>query len=488
MALELTQQLKLAQQLVMTPQLQQAIKLLQLSRLELEQTVQQELEINPLLEEVTAELEMDAEGDLESPSNEIEPVQPHIERTPELTFESPSTLSEVNWNDYANEYGNWAQASQTSEDSNLPSRLDIASNRPNLSSHLRWQLFLSHLTEQEFEVGDFIIGNLNRDGFLEVNGEEIINAVHCDREMAEKMILKIQDMDPAGVGARNVQESLLLQLKRLNLENSLAALIVRDHLPQLETKNYAAIAKVTKASREDICQAIKIIVGLDPRPGRVYSDEQFHYIIPDVYVHKVDDEYIILLNDDGLPRLRVSSYYQQILQNKGYPSDQTKQYIQEKLRAAVWLIKSIQQRQRTIFKVVGSIIKFQRDFFDKGISFLKPMVLRDVALDINMHESTISRVTTNKYVHTPQGIFELKYFFNSAIQRTDREGDALASESVKERIRHIIQGENPQKTLSDKSISEIFHGENIKLARRTVAKYREQLGILPSNLRKQPDL
>jgi len=488
MALELTQQLKLAQQLVMTPQLQQAIKLLQLSRLELEQTVQQELEINPLLEEVTAELEMDAEGDLESPSNEIEPVQPHIERTPELTFEGPSTLSEVNWNDYVNEYGNWAQASPTSEDSNLPSRLDIASNRPNLGSHLRWQLFLSHLTEQEFEVGDFIIGNLNRDGFLEISVEEIINSVHCDREMAEKMIVKIQDMDPAGVGARNVQESLLLQLKRLDLENSLAALIVRDHLPQLETKNYAAIAKVTKTSREDICQAIKIIIGLDPRPGRVYSDEQFHYIIPDVYVHKVDDEYIILLNDDGLPRLRVSSYYQQILQNKDYHSDQTKQYIQEKLRAAIWLIKSIQQRQRTIYKVVGSIIKFQRDFFDKGVSCLKPMVLRDVALDINMHESTISRVTTNKYVHTPHGIFELKYFFNSAIQRTDREGDALASESVKERIRHIIQGEDPQKTLSDKSIAEIFHGENVKLARRTVAKYREQLGILPSNLRKQPDL
>lgn len=485
--LELKQHLKLAQQLVMTPQLQQAIKLLQLSRLELVDTIQQEVEQNPLLEE-----ESGSSQDIEEIQGSTAEAIPEVaipERTTEVNLEgSQSTLSEIDWNDYANEYesgGSFKPRESAGEEQ--PSRLDILTQKPNLQSHLRWQLNLSEVTPEEIEVGLYVLGNLDRDGFLKVSEEEIAQECKCGPEIVDKMIAHIQDMDPAGVGARNVKESLLLQLKRLNLGKSLPTKIIEEHLHLLETKNYIAISKATRHSIADIIQAVKIIIGLDPHPGRAYSDEEPHYIMPDVFIQKVDGEYVILLNDEGLPRLKISSYYKEILKSKKGEQDATKDYIQDKLKSAAWLIKSIQQRQRTIYKVVESILKFQYDFFEKGVAHLKPLVLRDVAEDIEMHESTISRVTTNKYVHSPQGTFELKYFFTSSIERKDG-GDSLSSESIKERIRQIVQTENADKPLSDKAIAEIFQDEDIQLARRTVAKYREQLGILSSKFRKRPKL
>ena len=487
--LELKQHLKLAQQLVMTPQLQQAIKLLQLSRLELVDTIQHEIEQNPLLEEEVPGSSAEGEGghDIEA-QPEID-IQKITDKTTEVTLgESTSTLTEIDWSDYVNEYENsGAYKPRESAGEEQPSRFDILTQKPDLHSHLSWQLNLSPVTDDEREVGFYILGNLDHDGFLKVSDEEIVEETGCSPEMAERMIALIQDMDPSGVGARNVKESLLLQLKRLGLENSLPTRIVQDHIHFLETKNYSAISKATKQPISDILAAVKIIVGLDPHPGRVYSDESPHYILPDVFIQKIDDEYVIMLNDEGLPRLKISSYYKEILKAKRGQQDATKDYIQEKLKSAAWLIKSIQQRQRTIYKVVESILKFQLDFFEKGVAHLKPLVLRDVAEDIGMHESTISRVTTNKYVHTPQGIFELKYFFTSSIERKDG-GDALSSESIKERIRHLVQGENPDKPLSDKALSEVFQKDDIQLARRTVAKYREQLGILSSKFRKRPKL
>jgi len=280
-----------------------------------------------------------------------------------------------------------------------------------------------------------------------------------------------------------VQESLLLQLDRLGQGRSLAARIVRDHLSLMEKRNYAGIVKATGCSKSEVQAAIDIIVGLDPYPGRQFAEDEPHYILPDVYVYKMDDEYVIMMNDDGLPRLQVSNFYREILKDERAAPGETKNYIQDKMKSAAWLIKSIQQRQRTIYRVVESIIKFQREFFDSGVEFLKPLVLRDVAEDIEMHESTISRVTNNKYVHTPQGIFELKYFFNSAIERRDG-GDAMSSMSIKNKLKAIVQAEDSAKPLSDNAIAELFKKDDIKLARRTVAKYREQLGILPSKLRK----
>ncbi len=493
MALELKQSLKLSQQLVMTPQLQQAIKLLQLSRLELAETIQQEMELNPLLEEVVG-LESDGEpastpDELASPAAAEEFAKPESEQTAEVEMEPTASLGEIDWENYLNEYdtgpgGEGGGGVRGRDDDDLPSRLDILTAKPSLESHLRWQLDLSRVNDQEREVGRFIIGNLDRNGFLMVGPEEIAEQTNCPPELAARMIATIQEMDPPGVAARDLRECLLLQLARLGLADSLAARIVADHLKLLETRNYPALIKATAASATEVNAAVEVITSLDPRPGRVYSDEEPQYITPDVYVYKLGDEYVIMLNDDGLPRLRVSGYYRDILGKESTAPGETKNYVQDKLRSAMWLIKSIQQRQRTIYRVVESILKFQREFFEQGIAFLKPLVLRDVAEDVGMHESTISRVTSNKYVHTPQGIFELKYFFNSSI--ATHGGDALASESIKQRIKSIIQHEDQKKPLSDNTIAEIFEKENIQLARRTVAKYREQLGILPSKLRRRP--
>jgi RNA polymerase sigma-54 factor len=485
--LELRQQLKLTQQLVMTPQLQQAIKLLQLSRLELVDTVQQEIEENPMLEDEMLNSSAEADSESTPQSSEVaEGIPAPIEKTTEVNMDNQSSLGEINWTDYVNEYESSSTFKPQESGGEQTSRFDILSQKPDLRGHLQWQLSLSDVAPEDFDIGLFVLGNLNRDGFLEVSEEEIVSETSCSPETAQKMIETIQGMDPAGVGARNVKESILLQLKRLHLEDSLPSRIVRDHLNLLETKNYMGIAKAMKESMANVSTAVKIIVGLDPHPGRAYSDEEPHYIIPDVSIQKVDNEYVILLNDEGLPRLKISSYYKEILKNKIAAPDSTKEYIQGKLKSAAWLIKSIQQRQRTIYKVVESILKFQLDFFEKGVSNLKPMVLRDVAEDIGMHESTISRVTTNKFVHSPQGTFELKYFFTSAIERSD--GDSLSSESIRQRIRQIVQCEDPDKPLSDKALSEIFQKENIKLARRTVAKYREQIGILSSKYRKRPKM
>jgi RNA polymerase sigma-54 factor len=487
MALELRQQLKLSQQLVMTPQLQQAIKLLQLSRLELAETIQQEIEINPVLEEAVEDRDQGENNGEPGSAEEIPAGDSAQEHTTEVRMESESSLREIDWENYSNEYETGFSSPRDRGEDDLPSRLDILSRKPDLQSHLCWQLELSRLSDQERQVGLFIIGNLNRNGFLDVEETEILAATGCPPEMVDRMIRFVQDMDPAGIGARNVRESLLLQLSRLDLADSLAAAIVRDQLSALENKNFGAMARAMGRPLAEVLAAIKIIMELDPHPGRAYSDEEPQYILPDVYLHKVGNEYVILLNDDGLPRLRVSNYYLDILKKDSQAPAATREYVQDKLKSALWLIKSIQQRQRTIYRVVESILKFQYEFFEKGVSHLRPLVLRDVAEDLGMHESTISRVTCNKYLHSPQGTFELKYFFNSAISRHDG-GDSMASESIKERLRSIIQHEDRENPLSDNAIADLFAGEEVRLARRTVAKYREQLGILPSKLRKKPRL
>lgn len=486
MALELRQSLKLTQQLVMTPQLQQAIKLLQLSRLELVDTVQQEIEQNPVLEDDFTPLSGESLTPVAEPAPD-QAVLPASEQTREVNLENPSNINDIDWSNYANEYEPISSYRPRGDSEEMPSRLDILSEKPNLQSHLRWQLSLTDLSDEEKEIGENILGNLNRDGFLEASVAEIVAQCGKEEDDVYYVLEVIQEMDPAGVGARNVQESLLLQLERLELEDSLPADIIKDHLHYLETKNYVGIARATHRTVDDVVAAVAIIVDLDPHPGWAYSDEDPHYITPDVTLQKVDGEYVILLNDDGLPKLKISSYYRDILRKQSGAPAATKEYVQDKMRSAAWLIKSIQQRQRTIYRVMESILKFQYDFFEHGVSRLKPLVLRDVAEDIEMHESTISRVTSNKYAHTPQGTFELKYFFTSSISRKGG-GDALSSESIRQRIRQIVQAENPDKPLSDKAIAEIFADDSIKLARRTVAKYREQLGILSSKFRKTPRL
>jgi len=479
MAFELKQNLKLSQQLIMTPQLQQAIKLLQLSRMELVEAIQQEIEENPLLEEVSAgdENESELQGDMT-----IDEVRAVERANAEITGEGDGK-DEFDWNTYLEDYGP-VGVTYYREDTEGPTWENVLTKKPSLTDHLMWQLRLSRMTEEEVAIGEQIIGNLDADGYLKASIEEIAALEGKEPVLVESVLRKVQDFDPAGVAARDLQECLMIQARVMGVSNALLEHILEDHLKDLETKNYPYIARKLKVPIYDVLEAVSIISRMDPKPGLAYNEDKDQYVVPDVFVFKIGDEYKIILNEDGLPRLRISNFYREILGgvNGAEKKAACREYIKERIQSATWLIKSIQQRQRTIYRVAESIIKYQKDYFDKGIQYLKPMVLRDVAEDVEMHESTISRVTTNKYMHTPRGIFELKYFFNSSIQRTS--GDAIASKSVQEEIRKIIAKEDKKKPLSDSEIVDILKTMGISIARRTVAKYREMMGILPSSKRK----
>ena len=476
MALELRQQLKLSQQLIMTPQLQMAIKLLQLSRLELLDTIRQEIEENPALEEDGPE----AEDDQPKEISEIAPAE--TSTTSEVTIEE-KIRDDIDWDNYIDEYSSAGKIHFESEKKETPSFDSFMSRKESLQEHLLWQLLMTSPNGEEEKVGDLIAGNLDKDGYLDVSIEELAAMGDTSPENTQQVLSKMQTFNPIGVCARDLGECLLIQARHFNLDNTIVTQIIENHLNHLENKNYKAIAKALKAKMEDVITAVSVIKNLEPKPGRQFSDYQPQYITPDIFVYKFENEFIIVLNDDGMPKLRVNSFYRNAIKHGKNIPDNAKDYVQEKMRSATWLIRSIHQRQKTIYRVMESILKFQMNFFENGIAHLKPMVLRDVAEDISMHESTISRVTTNKYAHTPQGIFELKYFFNSSIKRIH--GDDIASASVQEKIRQIIESENPVKPFSDNTISLLLKKLNIDIARRTVAKYRDIMKVLPSNKRKQ---
>jgi len=477
MAFELKQNLKLTQQLVMTPQLQQSIKLLQLSRLELVDTVNQELEENPLLEDrpVDSDPETDVVPELDDMKVET--------KTKEITGEGDGK-EDFDWDGYFEDFGPMG-VPYSHENVDAPSFENTFTRTSSLSDHLLWQLNLSRFADVERRVGEQIIGNLNSDGYIMATAEEIASLEDVDPVLVEDVLEKLQKFDPPGIAARDLKECLLVQIRLLDIDSPLPEKIVEDHLKDLETKNYNNIARKQKISIDDVKQAVLLISKLNPKPGLLYNEEKPQYIIPDVFVFKTGDVYRIALNDDGMPRLRINNLYKEIMSGmKKNEGEECKTYIRDKLQSATWLIKSIQQRQKTIYRVSESIVEHQVEFFDKGINYLKPMVLRDIADDVEMHESTISRVTTNKYMHTPRGIFELKYFFNSGINRVGNTHQ-IASQSVKEKIRQIINEEDNRKPYSDDHIVDILVDSDISIARRTVAKYRESLGILSSSKRRK---
>jgi RNA polymerase sigma-54 factor len=484
MVLELKQTPKLVQQLVITPQLQQAIKLLQLTRLELVDMISQEMKENPLLEEEEEEKESaEAEAPVLEQSEEEYPPEP--EHTSEVKGNGEGA-EEFDWENYLENYNltPFQKSSPSYQDGEeRPSFENFLTKRTTLVDHLQWQLQLSHFTDQENEAGTWIIGNLDEDGYLKISLEDICSETNIPMEIVEVVLQKIQLFDPIGVAARDLKECLLIQLSQISPRDTLAERIVSEHLSLLKNRNYPAIAKRLGVSLDRVNRAASLISKLDPKPGKVFGGEVIQEIIPDVYVYKVEGDYVIYLNDEGIPKLKVNSLYRNIIDGGRVTLEGDRKYIQDKLRSALWLIRSIHQRQRTIYKVAKSIVKFQRDFLDKGIQFLKPLVLRDVAEDIQMHESTISRVTHNKYVHTPQGIYELKFFFNAGI--TSTQGETLASESVKNLVREIIAKEDPRKPYSDEKLVKILQGMNIHIARRTVSKYREMMKILSSNERRK---
>jgi len=482
MALEIRQNLKLTQSLIMTQKLQQAIKLLQLSRMELVGEITQALETNPILEDDQFEEEQVA-GEAETELGNFTNGSESLAEEGKTDGEAKSSLEEWDWDSFLKDRLMPAPMGEYEEREALPFE-SMNAQKTTLKSHLVWQLRMAELDEEGDNIGVMIIGNLDKDGYLRSTVEEIAGEMRVNPARVEQVLEIIQGFDPIGVAARNLKECLQLQLKPLGIQDPLVLDIIDRHLGNLGNKNYQAIARDLKVPIEKVVEAGDLIANLEPKPGRRFDNEEADYINPDVHVEKVGNDYVIRLNEDGLPKLRVNSFYLEAMRGPEKLPDSVKSYIQKHLDNALWFIRSIHQRQKTLYKVTESIVRFQREFLDHGLSHLKPLTLRQVAEDVQMHESTISRVTTNKYVYTPQGVFDLKFFFNSAINMSL--GDQIASESVKEKIRQIVQSENSENPLSDQEIADILRGQDVIIARRTVAKYRGMLGVLPSSKRKKP--
>ncbi len=503
--MEIKQQLRLSQQLVMTPQLQQAIRLLQLSRLELIDEIRKELDGNPVLaDEETDPRAREKNGDAKVPELLNGAVGSDVaegtsERMGALDMEKRAEdkkVQEIDWEQFLeNRTLQQPLPSGRGGFEDLPPIEQNLTKQQNLVDHLRWQLQMSDFTDTEKRFAELVLGNLDDNGFLDLKGverengertpdvtiEEMAVETGLDPEDAPEVLRCMQEWDPVGVCSRDLRECLRVQAEVFGCDD-LELLIIEKHLHNLEKHNYQAISRDLKVPVEEIYEAVKEIQKLESRPARNFTetDDKTIAITPDVYVIKDDDKFTVSDNDRGVQRL----YINETLTKQLLRDPQAKEFIGEKLRNAQWLIRAIEQRRKTIIRVTECIVEKQRDFFEKGVAYLKPMILRDVAEAVGMHESTISRVTTNKYVHTPQGLFELKYFFNSSIRRMAEED--IASESVKQAIKKIIDAEDKQNPMSDQQIVEVLaKRDGIQIARRTVAKYREMLGILSSSKRKK---
>jgi len=474
MGLELRQNLKLTQQLVMTPQLQQAIKLLQLSRFELLEAVQQELLENPMLEEAPKEI-----------SEEHDTPAPPMQERADVSFDDAELMRNADWENYLGDFSSTAKQVQFKETEALEEMMSYEarlSGKPSLEGHLLWQVCLSNFTEEEEMIGEAIIGNLDSQGYLTTSAEEIASETLSPLPLVESMLYRLQRFDPVGVAARSPRECLLIQLEVLGQDDPILVSLVDEHLEDIEKRRYKPLLRKFKIQMEDLKAYLDIIQSLDPMPGASYGSENTVYVSPDVFVYEYEGDFVIVMNDDGLPRLQLSPYYMDDMSLAVKGPD--REYLHDKMRSAMWLMKSLHQRQRTLYKVVESIVRFQRGFFEHGVTKLKPLILKDVADDIEMHESTVSRITTSKYVATPHGIFELKFFFNSALEMDD--GTQVGSESVKAIIKKMVSEENPKHPYSDEKIAAVLKEKlDVNIARRTVAKYRAVLGIESSSKRKQ---
>lgn len=497
MAIKLSQSLKQTQNLTMTPQLQQAIKLLTLTHLEVANLIAEEMTENPMLEEfgnVEDSLSQQSADDYKLEKLEMENKETQVETLQTDSFQnqensSSTTKDEFDWQTYVESFDSTTNAIPQSASrvdlDDIPSYENIVSRGMTLAEHLDWQLRMDQLSEDEYKFALKIIHNINDDGYLDVSFEELIAESALTRNHAYEILRKIQKLDPVGCGAENLSDCLLVQAQIMEERSPLLEMLIKNHLQDLKVNDFKKIERETKASISKIKETALLLQHFNPRPGRIVASSETEYVVPDIYVQEVGGDYVVKLNDEGVPRLRVSKLYKNMLEKASKPTEKDKEYIQDRVRSAMWLIKSIQNRQRTIVKVAKSIIARQKDFFKKGPRYLRPMVLKDVADEIGMHESTVSRVTTNKYMHTPIGLFELKYFFNAGLGGKDGGSDDVASEVLKIKIKELIEKESPKRPLSDQKISELLAAENLQVARRTVAKYRENLGILTSAARKR---
>jgi RNA polymerase sigma-54 factor len=476
MALESRLELRLTQKLILTPQLQQAIKLLQMPHLELSQFLNQELMENPFLEESADEVSIDELTREEKDSLEIEE-----------TVEDEGTPLEKLMNFSVDEY--FEDRVSDGRDMGYfnpgtitpPSFEQFLSKKPDLYDHLLWQLRMLHVSESVKRVGEIIIGNIDENGYLTASLEEICSAGMVHPEEAMEALTVVQTFDPPGVGARDLVECLLLQIRALQLEGTIVEKIIRNNMNELEKKKYAMIAQQYGLALNDVLAAVKVLEGLEPKPGRNFSSANPNYISPDVYLISTAEGYQIILNDEGVPKLKVSNFYRNLMQQNSLFPKEDKQFLIEKMRSAVGLLKSLDQRNRTIYRVTETLLDLQKDFFANGVEHLKPLTLKEVAQTLNLHESTVSRVTSNKYLSCEHGIFGFRYLFSSALSSGL---GSVSSTSVKNTIRKIISEEGSRKPLSDQHIAEMLKRDGIVIARRTVAKYRDELGI-PSQIQRR---
>jgi RNA polymerase sigma-54 factor len=493
MGLEQKLNLRLSQRLVMTPSLQQAIKLLQMSKLELQDVLTQEVVENPLLEEeeeaasaeqtTEAETEADAsaakEADADVPAGTVEVAD--TDAPPEKERDS---FDEIDFDSYFEDYLDSAYNPRQYEETEQVPLENTLSKPQGLNEYLNWQLSMSDSAADVREIAQYLIGNIDEDGYLRVSREEIRAAGFEDDARVEAALSLVRSLDPPGVGAFDLPDCLMLQIRSLGIDNSLIEQIVTEHWQEFLNRQFTQLSKTLGVGLAQIQAVVEIIKNMEPKPGRKFSDERTIYVEPDVAVRKIGDEYVIQLNEDGLPKLRISAAYRRMLRGgNGAIGEEAANYLKDKMRSAVWLIKSLDQRQRTIYKVADSIVRHQREFLENGIEHLRPLVLRDVANDIGMHESTVSRVVSNKYIHTPRGLFPMKYFFHSGIDST--QGSEVSSLSIKSKIAKIVSDEDTSRPHSDARIMQKLRAEGIQIARRTVAKYREELRIPSSSQRKQ---
>lgn len=471
-SLHLTQR----QSLIMTPRLQQALKLLQVPTLELQQLLKQEVLQNPLLEEV------DEVEDQEDLAREDSP-----EEQANQEAADPAEDDSIDWNEYMSD-GSLDRTFVPQSETSMEFLEKVPVTRTTLAESLLEQLHFLNLPEAQMRIAEFLVCSLDDRGWLVTTMEDIVDSLQVPQEDVEKVLLVVQALEPAGVGARDLRECLLIQLDARGDRDTMPWQLIHDHFDHLVNRRFPEIARLLKVSGEDVQAAADEIATLNPRPGTSVSADDPKYVTPDLLVERVDEEYVVMLNDRNVPRLRISSAYESVIKEKkradaSSEEKQTREFIQGKLNAAKWLISTIEQRRRTMIKVMNCIVREQREFFDKGIAFLRPLTLAAVARQIDMHESTVSRVCSAKYVQTPRGVFELKFFFSSGLETDD--GEDVSARTAKNIIKTLIDEEDKKEPLSDQRIAELLHEKGLHIARRTVAKYREQLNILPARFRRR---
>lgn len=457
--------LRTEQKLVMVPALQQSLKILQLPVLELITLLRQEMIENPILEEVDEGVEGSGEGGKEE--RETEDIAQKIEEDlARMNIEGEEFFPEEM------EYSSEAEERHSYRES-------LITQSPSLSEHLLWQLRISVNSERKYKIGEAIIGYLDANGYLTASSEEMAQNLGIQEAEVEEVLTMIQTFEPAGVGARSLTECLLIQVRQLSLKEPYLEEVIKSYLPDLEARRYADIAHKLGVTISQIEKLYQIIASLDPKPGRNFGAETPEYLFPDVFVEKVDDRYVVTLREDGLPRLRISPFYRQLLTTRKQLPKSTREYLQKKYQGAMGLVKSLELRRKTLLKVSEAIFEVQREFLDKGIAYLKPLALKEIAEKVGLHESTVSRGTINKYVQTPRGLFPFKYFFTRGLPTQARGG--TSSRVVKKMVEELIQSEDHNKPLSDQVIARLLQERGIKIARRTVTKYREELSLLSAH-------